>query len=218
MNPESFPCQLISWNESYDLGRRLAYEIKRSGFHPDLIVAIGRGGYVPARVVSDFLLFSLLASIKIEHWDTAACKRPKATVRFPLAVDVHGQKVLIIDDVTDTGETLRTAVDYVKGLGAAEIRTGVLQHKTVSPFVPDYCGEVVAEWRWIIYPWAAHEDLVELAQRVLSEEAQSKREIGERLKERYGLVLDERTLSEVVDELVATGRAQVHEGSYRRAE
>ncbi len=218
MNPDSFPCQLITWGESYELGRRLAYEIKSSGFRPDLIVAIGRGGYVPARVVSDFLLFSLLASIKIEHWDTAACKRPRATVRFPLAVDACGLKVLIIDDVTDTGETLRTAVDYMKGLGAAEIRTGVLQHKTVSPFVPDYYGEVVTEWRWIIYPWAAHEDLVDLAQRVLSKEAQSKREIGVRLRERYGLVLEESTLLEVVEELVTTGRAQVHEGGYRRSE
>ena len=216
MNPESFPCQLISWNESYELGRRLAYEVKHSGFHPDLIVAIGRGGYVPARVVSDFLLFSLLASIKIEHWVTAACKKPQATVRFPLAVDVHGLKVLIIDDVTDTGETLRTAVDYVRGLGAAEIRTGVLQHKTVSPFVPDYYGEEVSEWRWIIYPWAAHEDLVDLTQRVLSEEAQSNGEIGERLKERYGLVLEESTLLEVVEELVQMGKAEIRDGRYKK--
>ena len=208
MIPESFPCQLISWDESYDLGRRLAYEVKRSGFRPDLIVAIGRGGYVPARVVSDFLLFSLLASIKIEHWDTAACERPQASVRFPLAVDVQSQKVLIIDDVTDTGKTLRTAVDYMKGLGAAEIRTGVLQHKTVSPFVPDYYAEKVAEWRWIIYPWAAHEDLVGLAERVLSEEDQSAREIGERLKERYGLILEESTLLEVVEELVQMGKVE----------
>ena len=208
MIPESFPCQLISWDESYELGRRLAYEIKRSGFRPDLIVAIGRGGYVPARVVSDFLLFSLLASIKIEHWDTAACERPLASVRFPLAVDVQSQKVLIIDDVTDTGKTLRTAVDYMKGLGAADIRTGVLQHKTVSPFVPDYYAEKVAEWRWIIYPWAAHEDLVGLAERVLSEEDQSAREIGERLKERYGLILEESTLLEVVEELVQMGKVE----------
>ena len=218
MNPDGFPCQLISWNESYELGRSLAYEIKRSGFHPDLIVAIGRGGYVPARVVSDFLLFSLLASIKIEHWDTAGCKRPRATVRFPLAVDVCGQKVLIIDDVTDTGETLMTAVDYVKGLGAAEIRTGVLQHKTVSPFVPDYYGEVVTEWRWIIYPWAAHEDLVDLAQRVLLKEAQSKREIGEQLKERYGLILEESTLSEVVEELVHMGKAEIRDEFFHHYE
>ena len=208
MIPESFPCQLISWDESYDLGRRLAYEVKRSGFRPDLIVAIGRGGYVPARVVSDFLLFSLLASIKIEHWDTAACERPLASVRFPLAVDVQSQKVLIIDDVTDTGKTLRTAVDYMKELGAAEVRTGVLQHKTVSPFVPDYYAEKVAEWRWIIYPWAAHEDLVGLAERVLSEEDQSAREIGERLKERYGLILEESTLLEVVEELVQMGKVE----------
>lgn len=208
MIPESFPCQLISWDESFELGRRLAYEIKRAGFRPDLIVAIGRGGYVPARVVSDFLLFSLLASIKIEHWDTAACERPLASVRFPLAVDVQSQKVLIIDDVTDTGKTLRTAVDYMKGLGAAEIRTGVLQHKTVSPFVPDYYAEKVAEWRWIIYPWAAHEDLVGLAERVLSEEDQSAREIGERLKERYGLILEESTLLEVVEELVQMGKVE----------
>lgn len=208
MIPESFPCQLISWDESYELGRRLAYEIKRSGFRPDLIVAIGRGGYVPARVVSDFLLFSLLASIKIEHWDTAACERPLASVRFPLAVDVQSQKVLIIDDVTDTGKTLRTAVDYMKGLGAAEIRTGVLQHKTVSPFVPDYYAEKVAEWRWIIYPWAAHEDLVGLAERVLSEEDLSTGEIGERLKERYGLALEESTLFEVVEELVQMGKVE----------
>ncbi|MGB4087194.1 phosphoribosyltransferase [Methanothrix sp.] len=209
MIPESFPCQLISWDESYELGRRLAYEIKRSGFRPDLIVAIGRGGYVPARVVSDFLLFSLLASIKIEHWDTAACERPLASVRFPLAVDVQSQKVLIIDDVTDTGKTLRTAVDYMKELGAAEVRTGVLQHKTVSPFVPDYYAEKVAEWRWIIYPWAAHEDLVGLAERVLSEDAQSAREIGERLKGRYGLILEESTLLEVVEELVAMGKVEI---------
>ncbi|MFZ1316283.1 phosphoribosyltransferase, partial [Methanothrix sp.] len=195
---------------------RLAYEIKRSGFRPDLIVAIGRGGYVPARVVSDFLLFSLLASIKIEHWDTAACERPQASVRFPLAVDVQSQKVLIIDDVTDTGKTLRTAVDYMKELGAAEVRTGVLQHKTVSPFVPDYYAEKVAEWRWIIYPWAAHEDLVGLAERILSEEDLSTGEIGERLKGRYGLILEESTLLEVVEELVAMGKVEIRDERYRK--
>jgi hypoxanthine phosphoribosyltransferase len=167
-------------------------------------------------VVSDFLLFSLLASIKIEHWDTAACERPQASVRFPLAVDVQSQKVLIIDDVTDTGKTLRTAVDYMKELGAAEVRTGVLQHKTVSPFVPDYYAEKVAEWRWIIYPWAAHEDLVGLAERILSEEDLSTGEIGERLKGRYGLILEESTLLEVVEELVAMGKVEIRDERYRK--
>ena len=138
MNPESFPCQLISWDEAYHLSRKLAKAVKSSGFHPDLVVAIGRGGYVPARIVCDFLLHSLLTSIKIEHWDIAACKRPEASVRFPLAMDVRDQKILIIDDVTDTGDTLRIAIDYIKSQGAGDIKTAVMQHKTTSALEPDF--------------------------------------------------------------------------------
>jgi len=147
MNPQSFPCQLVSWDEAYHLSRKLSFVIKSSGFHPHLVVAIGRGGYVPARIVCDFLMHSLLASIKIEHWDTAACKRPEAAVRFPLAVDVSGEDVLIIDDITDTGDTLKAAIDYISALGAGEIKTGVMQHKTTSSFMPDFYAEVLADWR-----------------------------------------------------------------------
>jgi len=169
MSSQSIPCRLVSWEEAYQLSHRLARSIKSSGYRPQLVIAIGRGGYVPARIVCDFLLHNLLTSFKIEHWDIAASKRPEAAVRFPLAVDVRGQSVLIIDDVTDTGETLRAAIDYVKDLGAGEIRTGVMQHKTTSPVVPDFYAEEVKEWVWIIYPWAVHEDLVGFAEKVLAE-------------------------------------------------
>jgi hypothetical protein len=79
---QSFPCQLITWDEAYQLSRRLARQIKSSGFRLDLVVAIGRGGYVPARIVCDVLLHNLLTSIKVEHWDIAACKRPEAKFAF----------------------------------------------------------------------------------------------------------------------------------------
>jgi hypoxanthine phosphoribosyltransferase len=154
MDAESFPCQLIIWSEAYELGKILSQKIKSSGYRPDLVIAIGRGGYVPARIVCDFLLHNLLTSIKIEHWGIAAQKQEKAVVRFPMAVDVRGLKVLIVDDVTDTGDTLKAAVEYVSNLDAGEIRTAVLQHKVSSSFVPDYYAAVVKEWRWIIYPWA----------------------------------------------------------------
>jgi len=217
MNPTCFPCQLISWDEAYRLSKALAKKIKSSGFHPDLVIAIGRGGYVPARVVCDFLLHSLLTSIKIEHWDIAACKRQEATVRFPLAVDVHDQRILIIDDVTDTGDTLKAAVEYVKGLGAGEIKTGVLQHKITSPVVPDLCADVIREWKWIIYPWAAHEDLVGFAEKVLSEEPGASEDIRDRLKEQYGLFVDEDCLNEVLDDLIGMGKAEKYGAEYRRS-
>jgi hypoxanthine phosphoribosyltransferase len=62
-----------------------------------------------------------------------------------------------VDDVTDTGDTLKTAAGYVQDLQPAEVRTGVLEPKTSSSFQPDYFAGMVREWRWIIYPWAAHE-------------------------------------------------------------
>ncbi|MDD4651508.1 MAG: phosphoribosyltransferase [Methanothrix sp.] len=208
MDQHSFPCQLVSWDEAYMLSRKLACKIKSSGFHPDLIIAIGRGGYVPARIVSDFLLHSLLTSIKVEHWDNAACKRPEAAVRFPLAVDIQGQKILIVDDVTDTGETLKVTVDYVRSLHAGEIRTSVMQHKIVSPIVPDFYAEVITEWRWIIYPWAAHEDLVGFTEKVLDNRPATIEQICEKLKERYSLVVDEKEMPEILADLMAMKKAE----------
>jgi hypoxanthine phosphoribosyltransferase len=217
MNPESFSCRLVSWNEAYELSRMLAMKIKSSGFQADLIIAIGRGGYVPARVVSDFLLHKLLASIKVEHWDIAASMLEKATVRFPLAVDASGKKLLVIDDVTDTGDTIRAAVDYLSGLGALEIKTGVLQHKIKSSVVPDFYAEEIREWIWIIYPWAAHEDLLGFAAKVLPPQACTVKEIQSRLKMQYGLVPEERCLKDVLDDLVACGTAKLSKDKYERS-
>jgi hypothetical protein len=216
MNPRSFPCQLISWDEAYQLSRKLARAIKSSSFRPDLVIAIGRGGFVPARIVCDFLLHSLLTSIKIEHWDIAACKRPEAAVRFPLAVDVQDQSILIIDDVTDTGDTLRAALNYVKSLEAGETKTGVMQHKTTSSLVPDFYADVIMDWRWIIYPWAAHEDLVGFTEKVLSVELATREQIRARLKEQYTLVLDENCLTEVLDDLMEMKKSEKIQEKYRK--
>jgi len=207
MNPESFPCQLISWDEAYHLSRKLAKAVKSYGFHPDLVVAIGRGGYVPARIVCDFLLHSLLTSIKIEHWDIAACKRSEASVRFPLAVDVRDQKILIIDDVTDTGDTLRIAIDYIKSQGASDIKTAVMQHKTTSALEPDFYADLITDWRWIIYPWAAHEDVLGFTEKVLTSEAATVEQIGDALMERYSLAVEGQSLREMLDELADMKKA-----------
>lgn len=216
MNAKSFACQLVTWDEAFQLSRRMARVIKSSGFQPHLVIAIGRGGYVPARIVCDFLLHSLLTSIKIEHWDKAACKRPEAAVRFPLAVDVRGQKVLIVDDVTDTGDTLRAALDYVKALGAGEIKTAVMQHKTTSSVVPDFYADIIKEWKWIIYPWAAHEDLVGFTEKILSEELTGREQIRAGLKEQYELSVDDNSLTEVLDDLIDMKKAEKVQDKYRK--
>lgn len=88
----SFRCELISFNEVLRLSKILARKIKASGYKPDLIVAIGRGGYVPGRLISDFLLFDDLTSMKIEHYTRAANMLEEVRIKFPIPVDITGKK------------------------------------------------------------------------------------------------------------------------------
>jgi hypothetical protein len=217
MVADSFPVELISWDTATSLSRSLADIIKASGFAPDLVIAIGRGGYVPARIICDRLLISDLTSIKIEHWGTAGRKFDQARVRFPLSVDVQGKTVLIIDDVTDTGETLVAATGYIARHRPGEVRTGVLQHKTCSVFQPDYYASRIAEWKWIIYPWALYEDLVGFLDKTLGGQPASPEDLARTLGQRFGMHLDVNEVALALDDMVSRGVAARIDGLYSKA-
>lgn len=210
---DSFRCELISFNEVLRLSRNLSRKIKASGYMPDLIIAIGRGGYVPGRLVSDFLLFNDLTSMKIEHYTRAADMREEARIKFPIPVDITGKKVLIIDDVTDTGDTLDLAVNYALSLNPEDIRTGVLQHKTCSGFTPDFYAQKIIKWRWIIYPWARYEDFAGFTEKIILNRALTLSQIISEFKRRYGLDIREPELQEILDDLTEKGEIEKIEGN-----
>ena len=91
-----------------------------------------------------------------------------------------------------------------------------MQHKTSSAIVPDYYADLISDWRWIIYPWAAYEDVLGFTERVLSDEPASVEEIGMALKERYSLTIDGESLWEMLDDLVDLKKARKDEDRYRR--
>lgn len=168
----SIKCYTVSWDEAYRLAIRLAHKIIESGYKPDIVVGIARGGLVPARMVCDFLLQDELMSIQTEHWDIAS-KHEIARLKFslPNEADISGKNVLVVDDVADTGDSFSVILDYLEQKNPMEIRTAVLQYKTSSTVVPDYWGERLEEWNWIIYPWAFYEDLAGFVQKLLAEPA-----------------------------------------------
>ena len=195
------------------MAKALARKVRASGYRPDIVVAVGRGGYIPGRILCDLLLQNMLTSLKVEHWGMAAQKKEEVVIRFPLCADVRGKRVLIVDDVTDTGDTLEAVVRYVKGFDPLEVRTAVLQHKEVSRFVPDYFALVCPVWRWIVYPWALHEDLVGFSKRVLAEAGPLTLEgLKEELAGRYRLTADDEDLSLALEDLIFSGEV-VKEGS-----
>jgi hypoxanthine phosphoribosyltransferase len=210
---EAFRCELISFNYVLQLSKTLSRKIRTSGYMPDLIVAIGRGGYVPGRLVSDFLLFNDLTSMKIEHYTRAANMQAEARIRFPISVDISGKKVLIVDDVTDTGDTLRLAVDYVWSLKPADVKTAVLQHKTCSTFVPDFYAQKVIKWRWIIYPWARYEDLAGFVEKIIQYKPLTLLQIITEFKNRYDLVVRESEILEILEDLTERGEIEKIRGN-----
>ncbi len=156
---EKLRCELISWAEVQRQCQRLALMIGDSGFDPDLIVAIGRGGYVPARLLCDYLDIMDLTSIKVEHYLPGADQQEQTSIRYPLRADIRDLDVLLVDDVNDTGDTLVAATQHLRSFGPADVRTAVMHEKTVTSISADYAARRVIKWRWLIYPWAVNEDV-----------------------------------------------------------
>jgi hypothetical protein len=121
---------------------------------------------MPARIISDFLHILNLTSFKIEHY-RGTQKKKTAQIRYPLAERTTGRKVLLVDDVCDTGDTFELASKHLdERLKPEQIRTAVLHFKKTSSFTPDYYAGRIVKWRWIIYPWAAAEDISEFIGRM----------------------------------------------------
>lgn len=159
-------CELITWDRFFDLSRQLALNIHKASFQPDIIVAISRGGCAPARVICDYLDVFDLDVIKIEHYHGTQ-KQTQVRLRYPISADVSGRRVLLIDDVSDTGESFELGIQHLLESGRpADLKTAALHHKTVSSYTPDFCAEIVHSWRWIIYPWAVIEDLQSILQQM----------------------------------------------------
>ena len=140
-----------SWDEIYDMLVNLALRIKESGFKPDLIVGVSRGGWAPGRILSDLLANTHTANIKIEFYVGINKTARKPIVTQPISEDISKRKILVVDDVADTGESLLVALEHIRERGAEQMRTVTIYHKPHSKFKPDFFAETTP--RWIIFPW-----------------------------------------------------------------
>jgi hypoxanthine phosphoribosyltransferase len=166
-----------------------------------MVVAIGRGGLVPARVLCDYLRIKDLTTIKVEHWGIAATPDEKARIRFPLCADIAKRRVLLVDDITDTGDTLEVSSAYLREFGPEEIRTAVLIHKTAATFEPTYYVTKHRVWRWVIFPWHWWEDVTGFIECIRAEGVRGEERIRDELKKRYALSVSIEIIREILSEL-----------------
>lgn len=169
--PDKFKCVVTNWDYIYDLCRVVAGGIKASGYEPDMIIALARGGWFAGRVLCDFLGLDDLTSLKIEHYLGTALAGDEPHIKYPLADNaVAGKKVLIVDDIADTGKSLMRSVEYVRGQNPLEIKTAAIQYLDSSEYSPDYMGERLEEWAWVVFPWNFIEDMSDLISTLMTKE------------------------------------------------
>lgn len=168
-----------SWDRIYDLLLMLAKIIVDDNYRPDLIVGIARGGWIVARILSDLLDIKEVANIRVEFYEDLLLTRERPSITQEVSLDVRGKRILLCDDVADTGKSLKIASDYLKNKGVSEIKISTLHLKPTSIVCPDYyVSETDA---WIIYPWEVFETIKSII-RKLEKEGKGSEEIEKELK------------------------------------
>jgi hypothetical protein len=197
MSTSEIKFEIPTWEKIYELLLNLAKKIRESNFKPDVIVGVSRGGWPPARIMSDLLENPELANVKAEFYLGVAKTKGKPVITQPVSVSVRGKKVLIVDDVADTGKSLRLVREHLKEQGATDVKIATIYYKPWSVVVPDWYERKTSHW--IIFPWERKETVRNVLEKFKSE-GKTVDEAKETLI-RYGLdrKLVERFLKEILE-------------------
>ena len=152
----------LTWQGFGDACRQIAQQIADSGWMPDLIVAIARGGMLPAGAISYALGVKANGAINVEFY-TGVGKtmlEPEILEPYMDISSLEGKRVLIVDDVADSGKTLKLIMDLIAkeglsmGSGTAKVdaRSATIYLKPTSVIKPDYVFKQTD--KWINFPWS----------------------------------------------------------------
>ena len=146
--------EVLTWELFGEATRELAATIHADGFEPDVVVAIARGGLTIGGALAYALDVKNCGAMNVEFY-VGVDERLDVPVVIPPTldlVDITGLKVLVADDVADTGYTLKLVREVI-AQHVAEARTAVLYRKPRSVVAPHYAWRTTD--RWIVFPWSA---------------------------------------------------------------
>ena len=147
-NPSPVEYLDLSWEMFGELCRALALKVARD-FHPDLIVGIARAGVIPGAVVASILREDF-HSMKISRKEGDEVVRQRPAILSAAPMQAAGKRVLLVDEIASSGETLRMALAAVRDVRPVEVRTATTFARPRG-YKPDYFAlETDAT---IIYPW-----------------------------------------------------------------
>ncbi len=150
--------EILTWDRYGKGAQELAEMVHDDGFRPDLILAIARGGLFVAGSLGYAMGVKNLYVMNVEYY-TGVDERLEMPVMLPPyldKVDLRDAKVLIADDVADTGATLKAVHDFAAE-EVAEVRSAVLYEKSASSIKCEYVWKRTDDW--IVFPWSDRDPL-----------------------------------------------------------
>jgi hypoxanthine phosphoribosyltransferase len=145
-------------SEIFKLSYDLCKKIKESGFNPDFLLGISRGGLCVTRILSDYFDIRDVRIVRVIYYK--GIKKTKTKPKLAQDLDFKSLKkkrFLLIDDVADTGGSLDYIVNLLRKREIKNFKIATLHHKPWSKFKPDFfVGETD---KWIIYPWEVGENI-----------------------------------------------------------
>lgn len=151
--------EILGWELFGTASRELAMQIAESGYEPDIVLAIARGGLLPAGAIGYALAVKNTFTLNVEFYTGIDERLPIPIMLPPVPdlIDLEHARVLIVDDVADTGKTLRLVLDFCTGK-VREARVAVLYEKSRSEVTCDYVWRYTD--RWINFPWSDKDPVV----------------------------------------------------------
>jgi len=192
--------EIPTWEHIYELLLDLASQIRKVEFRPDIIVGIARGGWPPARIMSDLLENPEIANVKADFYLGVAETKGEPVITQPVSMSVKNKKVLVVDDVADTGKSLALVREHLKEQGASEVKIATIYYKPWSVVTPDWFERKTSHW--IVFPWERKETIRRILEKSKKEDVST--EQAKKTLVRYGL---DRKLVERFMKEIAEGKA-----------
>jgi hypoxanthine phosphoribosyltransferase len=148
----------MTWDELGVGSKSLTEQVVADRFRPDFILGISRGGLLVAGALAYALGVKNTFTMSVEFYTgiDERLEMPMILPPIPDLVDLHSERVLIADDVADTGQTLVLVKEFLQGR-VAEVKIAVLYEKPRSVVHCEYVWERTD--RWIVFPWSADDPL-----------------------------------------------------------
>jgi hypoxanthine phosphoribosyltransferase len=205
----------ITWDDLENLVWDIYLNLNETGYDPDVVIAVARGGLVPARILLDYLQKKHICTFQMGHLTGDMTITENPILIYPLPeINLTDKKVLVVDDVSDEGMTMNAVVNYLSSK-VGDIKTAVLVSKKDSRFKADFCPRVMDDWRWVLFPWSKHEDLVIFTEKALQITGGATiEEIIGILEDSMNLEIATRDIEKALSDMSISGEIEERDGAW----